>query len=99
MEGGGRWRGDCAETSRSCRGQATLNITDDIDKVRFGRVRPLTEEARAALDAVCPDSGLIFGDRDYRDQLRKAANAVLDVQRAKTFTAYGLCHHRLTEPH
>ena len=79
------------------RGAATLNITDDIDKVRFGRVLPLTEEARAALDAVCPDSGLIFGDHDYRDQLRKAANAVLDVQRAKTFTAYDLRHHRLTQ--
>ncbi|HKO49980.1 MAG TPA: hypothetical protein VJV79_19750 [Polyangiaceae bacterium] len=79
------------------RGAAKLNITDDIDKARFGRVVPLTEEARAALDAICPDSGLIFGDHDYRDQLRKAAEAVLDPQRAKTFTAYDLRHHRLTQ--
>ena len=79
------------------RGAATLNITDDIDKARFGRVLPLTEEARAALDAVCPDSGLIFGAHDCRNQLGKAANAVLDEQRAKTFTAYDLRHHRLTQ--
>jgi len=54
-------------------GSTTLTITDENDKARFGRELPLSEEARAALDAVCPDSGLIFGDHDYRDQLRKAA--------------------------
>jgi integrase len=78
-------------------GSTTLTISDENDKARFGRELPLTAEARAALDAVCPQSGLIFGDHDYRDQLRKAADAVLDARRAATFTAYDLRHLRLTK--
>jgi hypothetical protein len=46
---------------------------------------------------VCPQSGLIFGSHDYRDQLRKAAEAVLDARRAATFTAYDLWYLRLTK--
>ena len=44
-----------------------------------------------------PQSGLIFGDHDYRDQLRNAAEAVLDARRAATFTAHDLRHLRLTK--
>jgi len=78
-------------------GSTTLTIADENDKARFGRELPLSPEARAALDAVCPQSGLIFGSHDYRDQLRKAAEAVLDARRAATFTAYDLRHLRLTK--
>lgn len=46
---------------------------------------------------MCPDRGLIFGKHDYRDQLRKAAEAVLDPRRGATFTAYDLRHLRLTQ--
>lgn len=52
------------------RGAVALKITDQIDKARFGRELPLSPEARAALDAVLPEAGLIFGDHDYRDQLK-----------------------------
>jgi hypothetical protein len=41
------------------RGASTLAITDSIDKARFGREVPLSEDARAALDAVIPEAGLI----------------------------------------
>lgn len=55
------------------RGSATLTLTDEIDKARFGRELPLSQEARQALDAICPDQGPIFSKHDYRDALRKAA--------------------------
>jgi integrase len=79
------------------RGARILKITDQIDKARFGRELPLTPEARATLDAVLPKAGLIFGDHDYRDQLRKAAEAILPKELARTFTAYDLRHARITQ--
>jgi len=79
------------------RGSDTLVITDEIDKARFGRVLPLTAAARAALDSVAR-SGLIFGEHDYRWQLKKAAKAIgLPAQKLRTFCAYDLRHARLTE--
>jgi len=78
-------------------GASVLTITDGIDKNNFGRQLPLTQAARDALDSVCPAEGLIFGEHDYRDQLQKAAKAVLPEHRAKTFTAYDFRHRRLTE--
>jgi len=50
---------------RSERGRAGLTISDEIDKARFGWEVPLSTEARAALDAVAPRAGLIFGEHDY----------------------------------
>jgi integrase len=78
-------------------GSLVLTITDDIDKARFGREVPLTPEARAALEAVAPKEGLIFGEHDYREQLKKAAQKVLPPHKAATFTAYDLRHCRLTQ--
>ena len=57
------------------RGATTLQIRDEIDKNRFGRELPLTDTARAALDSVCPTSGLIFGHHDCTMLLRRAAKA------------------------
>jgi hypothetical protein len=57
------------------RGSATLLIRDEADKNRFGRELPLSDAARAALDSVCPDVGLLFGPHDYRHLLRAAARA------------------------
>lgn len=78
-------------------GGSVLAITDEIDKIRFGRELPLTEGARQALESVCPESGPIFGKHDYRDQLRKAAAKSVPPEQAKTFTAYDLRHARATE--
>ena len=54
-------------------GRETLLIRDEADKARFGRDFPLTDDARAALDRVCPASGLLFGDHDVRIEMRRAA--------------------------
>jgi len=78
-------------------GRATLMIRDAADKARFGRELPLTAEARAALDRVCPKSGLIFGKHDCRPFLQAAAKASgLPEEKAKRFSPYDLRHGRLT---
>lgn len=82
------------------RGSVSLTITDEIDKARFGRTLPLTAAARAALDSVCRagKTGPIFGEHDYRWQLRKAAKAAgLPAGKLRTFAAYDFRHARLTE--
>jgi integrase len=79
------------------RGSSVLVITDEIDKARFGREVPLTDDAKAALESVCPSAGIIFGRHDYRDQLKRAAASVLPPERARTFTAYDLRHARATQ--
>jgi integrase len=78
-------------------GNRVLVISDEIDKVRFGREVPLTPKARDALDAVLPPVGVIFGGHNYRAQLAKAAAKVLPPERARTFTAYDLRHARATQ--
>jgi len=67
------------------KGSPVLRITADIDKARWARDVPLTRKARAALDAVCPDAGLIFGWHDYRPHIKAAATAVLKGEAAKRF--------------
>jgi integrase len=57
------------------KGRAELHITADIDKSRYARTVSLTKAARAALDAVVPKKGLIFGKRDYRKYWAEAAKA------------------------
>ena len=79
------------------RGNAGLLIRDEVDKNRFGREVPLSEGARAALDQVCPDVGLLFGSHDYRRLLREAAKAAgIDEYRAARISDYDLRHSRLT---
>ena len=57
------------------KGGDTLTITNEIDKCGLGRELPLSERARAALDRVVPEVGLIFGSHDYRMPLGRAAVA------------------------
>lgn len=72
-------------------------IRDEADKNRFGRELPLTEAARAALDHICPDVGLLFGSHDYRQLLRAAAKAAgIDEFRATRISDYDFRHSRLT---
>ena len=79
------------------RGATTLQIRDEIDKNRFGRERPLTDTARAALDSVCPTSGLIFGHRDCTMLLRRAAKAAgIDAYRAERISDYDFRHSAAT---
>ena len=79
------------------RGGMVLRIRDEADKARFGRDVPLTDRARKALDAVCPDTGLIFGKRDYREYLKEAALAAgLPKDVAARVSPYDFRHSRLT---
>lgn len=78
------------------RGSSTLLVTPDIDKVRYGRELPLSKAARAALDSVCPDEGLIFGKHDYRDHLNEAATTVLPADVAERFCGAHLRSARIT---
>jgi site-specific recombinase XerD len=79
------------------RGEVALLVRDDADKARYGRELPLSMEARAALDSVCPEVGAIFGEHDYRAQLRKAARAAgIPEHRAKAISDYDFRHSRLT---
>ena len=78
-------------------GAAALTIRDEADKNRFGRDLPLSEPARAALDSVSAEPGVMFGDHDYRPALRKAARAAgIDELRASRLSDYDFRHSRLT---
>jgi integrase len=78
-------------------GCAALTISDEVDKNRFRRELPLSENAREALDSVCPTSGIIFGAHDFRTLLRAAAKAAgIDEYRAKHISDYDFRHSRLT---
>lgn len=79
------------------RGSTSLQISDEDDKVRYGRTLPLTTAAVAALSEVAPASGLIFGKHDWRGFLRVAAReAGVDLAKIETFTPYDLRHTRTT---
>ncbi|HZS38609.1 MAG TPA: site-specific integrase [Polyangia bacterium] len=79
------------------RGAGSLVLRDEIDKARFGRRLPLTKHARVALDAVCPEIGLIFGRHDHRNVLRAAARAAeLPPEKADRISPYDFRHSRLT---
>lgn len=77
-------------------GRAYLDVPLELDKNRWDRAVPLTEAARLALERVCPESGLIFGKHDYRDQMRQAAASALPTHKAKLFTSVHLRSARIT---
>lgn len=71
------------------RGAEHLQIRDEIDKARFGRELPLSTAARAALDRVAPDDGLIFGRHDDRRYVKEAAQKIdLPPHLAKQVSPY-----------
>jgi integrase len=74
------------------RGARYLIIPEELDKARAGRPIPLTAAARKALDAVCPESGLIFGKHKYHKHLVETAKRVL----GKRVSPYDLRHARIT---
>lgn len=80
------------------RGASSLRITPEIDKARFGRTLPLSDVARKALDAVCPDSGLLFGPyHQLNVHMRKAAKRLgWSAHLQKWIGSYDLRHSRLT---
>ncbi len=81
------------------RGAESLRVRDEIDKGRFARELPLTDAARAALDASCPDEGLLFGRHGgRRHMLREAAErAGLPAEKAALVSPYDFRHARATD--
>jgi integrase len=78
-------------------GQTSLKIRDDIDKARYGRELPLTERARAVLDRVAPEVGLIFGGHKHARVLRSAAKrAGLPEEKCKHLSNHDFRHARAT---
>jgi integrase len=78
------------------RGEFELRITEEVDKIRYARSVPLTDEARAALDTVAPEHGPIFGAHDWRRFLNPAAERA-GVKLAARLSPYDLRHGRLTQ--
>lgn len=58
------------------RGESALTITDAIDKARFGRLMPFSEETIS-------ERGLIFGRHDRRAQVKKPAESVLTEEQGR----------------
>lgn len=79
------------------RGEHELRITEAIDKARFERDVPISDTARAALDSVLPEKGLIFGEHDWRGFMNVAgAAARLPPHVADALSPYDLRHARAT---
>src|SRR5262245_61318503 len=55
------------------KGTPAISLHAGDDKNRMGRVLPISDRARAALDRICPPKGVIFGKHDYREVLPRAA--------------------------
>ncbi len=79
-------------------GSTVLRITRDIDKARFERELDLSVLACDALDAACPEVGLIFGPNGKLNKhIRRAAKvAKLPAETIKWIGSYDFRHSRLT---
>lgn len=75
-------------------GVPELRISKDIDKARFDRVLPLSEEALALLEAYAPARGVIFGRRDHREYVKAAK---LAAKMPQGFYPYALKHSSMTD--
>ena len=64
----------------------------------FEEAQPITDRARAAIDARFPCDGIIFPEFDCRDALRRAAVAAgISAHRASRLSIYDFRHGRGTE--
>lgn len=78
-------------------GNGYIDISEDIDKARYGRRVPITRLAQAALTFVAATLGLVpgdllFGSHDYREQVERARVAA-DLPAG--FAVYDLRHGRV----
>jgi integrase len=78
-------------------GRTELQITDDEDKARWGRMVPLSRRALELLASHAPPSGKIWGRPRLGERLKEAALAAgLTPERARRVAPYDLRHARLT---
>ena len=75
------------------KGEAALRVS--VDKTGFFRDVPLSAKARAELDAICPERGLIFGPARHEKMLKRYAIKLLGP-RGDTFQPYDLRRSRIT---
>lgn len=90
---------DSLEVPRHWRlGEASLRITDRIDKARFGREVDITPAAVAALTRAMGDrtEGLVFGRAWRWRYLKDAALHVFGEERGTDVAPYDLRHGRIT---
>lgn len=79
-------------------GAIELHVSDDDDKARYGRVLPLSDEARRILERVAPAEGaLLFGAHNFAKALKRAAKAVLGEELGRKFAPYDFRHGRGTQ--
>ena len=79
------------------KGSDHFEITRDIDKNRYARSISLHPSLQAQLDEICPKSGLLFPEFNFRHALRKAALEVLgDEGLARHVSPHDFRHAALT---
>jgi integrase len=78
-------------------GSPTLFIAREIDKSRYERTIPLTDEARSILDRYCPQGGLVFPDVE-KDNARESLGAACRVAgfEDRKLTIYDFRHSRIS---
>ena len=78
-------------------GMSHITLEDEDDKARFGRELDVTPEAIAILEAVSPETGLVFGRHEFSKRIKRAALTVLGEARGRDFAPYDFRHARARE--
>lgn len=73
-------------------GSKCVELEDEDDKARWGRVVDLTPEAVRLLASVAPADGAIFGKHDFAKALKRAATVILGPRLGKQFAPYDFRH-------
>jgi len=76
------------------RGARELELHDEDDKARYGRILPITDEAVRLLLEVAPPEGVVFGDHNFSKAIKRAAKSVLGPFRGARFAPYDFRHGR-----
>jgi integrase len=73
-------------------GRTFVELDDEDDKARFGRVVDLTPRAVAILERCAPSSGPIFGRHEFAKVLKRTAKVVLGERAGQDFAPYDFRH-------
>lgn len=73
-------------------GSDQLELEDEDDKARWGRILDLSPEAVRILTRVAPKDGVVFGHHNFSKVLKRVACAVLGPRLGKMFAPYDFRH-------
>lgn len=73
-------------------GSKELELEDEDDKARWGRVLDLSPEAVAILARIAPRDGIVFGHHNFSKVLKRAACTVLGPRLGRMFAPYDFRH-------